>query len=173
VVRRTWRELAYKGYGLRNVCEKIGYKFRQHDALEDAKAAGHVLLAALHESKTELEYWHRRALQPIDPSSSYPGASVQRDGNPEGDLFGEVVSFTGALELRRGEAADLAAHVGCRVASGMSKKVTILVVGDQDVRKLAGHEKSTKHRKAEQLVALGHPIRMIRETDFTALVRLR
>ena len=46
VARRTWKDLA-QGYGLKNVCNKIGYEFRHHDALEDAKAAGHVLLAAL------------------------------------------------------------------------------------------------------------------------------
>ena len=40
VVRRTWPEFAWKGYGLANVCRKIGYEFKHHDALEDAKAAG-------------------------------------------------------------------------------------------------------------------------------------
>jgi DNA polymerase-3 subunit epsilon len=29
---------------------KIGYEFKHHDALEDAKAAGYVLLAAMQES---------------------------------------------------------------------------------------------------------------------------
>jgi DNA polymerase-3 subunit epsilon len=67
--------------------------------------------------------------------------------------------------------ADLAASVGCQVAAGVTKKTTILVVGDQDISKLAGHEKSAKHRKAELLVAEGYPIRIIRETDFKALVQ--
>jgi DNA polymerase-3 subunit epsilon len=47
----------------------------------------------------------------------------------------------------------------------------VLVVGDQDVRKLAGHEKSAKHRKAEELIGAGHPIRIIRETDFKQLIQ--
>jgi len=148
VVRRTWKDLAWKGYGLANVCSRIGYEFRHHDALEDAKAAGFVLLAALRESQQDLDHWRRRANQPIDPESSSSGAAIQRDGNPEGDLYGEVLVFTGALELPRSEAADLAASVGCQVASGVTKKTTILVVGDQDVTKLAGHEKSSKHRNA-------------------------
>lgn len=170
VARRTWKDLAWKGYGLANVCSRIGYEFQHHDALEDAKAAGYVLLAALRESQQDIEYWRRRVTQPIDPESSSSGASVQRDGNPEGDLYGEVLVFTGALELPRSEAANLAASVGCQVASGVTKKTTILVVGDQDVAKLAGHEKSSKHRKAEQLVAEGHRIRIIRESDFKTLV---
>ncbi len=171
VVRRTWKDLAWQGYGLKNVCSKIGYEFRHHDALEDAKAAGHVLLAAIHESQLDLEAWVHRVNQPIDPQRSSYGTVIHRDGNPEGDLFGEIVVFTGILELSRNEAADLAASVGCQVAPGVTKKTTILVVGDQDISKLAGHEKSTKHRKAELLVAEGYPIRIIRETDFKALVQ--
>lgn len=171
VVRRTWKDLAWKGYGLANVCNRIGYEFRHHDALEDAKAAGFVLLAALKESRQDLDHWLRRVNQPIDPASALSGARIKRDGNPEGDLYGEVVVFTGALELPRSQAADLAASVGCRVTSSVTKKTTILIVGDQDVTKLAGHEKSSKHRRAEQLVAEGQRIRIIRESDFRILVR--
>jgi DNA polymerase III subunit epsilon len=170
VVRRAWKDLAWRGYGLANVCRKIGYEFRHHDALEDARAAGFVLLAALRESEKNLEYWHHRVNQPIDPNRSSSGSAVQRDGNPEGDLYGEILVFTGALELPRSEAADLAAKVGCQVAADVTKKTTILVVGDQDVTKLAGHEKSTKHRKAETLAIKGHRIRIIRESDFKTIV---
>lgn len=171
VVRRTWKDLAWEGYGLKNVCSKIGYEFRHHDALEDAKAAGHVLLAAMQESRLDLEAWINRVNLPINPQRSSHGAAIRRDGNPEGDLFGEVIVFTGTLWLPKNELADLAASVGCQVASGVTKKTTILVVGDQDISKLAGHEKSAKHRKAELLVAEGYPIRIIRETDFKALVQ--
>ncbi|MDO9313425.1 MAG: exonuclease domain-containing protein [Burkholderiaceae bacterium] len=171
VVRRTWKDLAWKGYGLANVCSKIGYEFQHHDALEDAKAAGFILLAAFRESQKDLEHWLRRVNQPINPEDSGTGAAIQRFGNPEGDLYGETLVFTGSLELPRSVAADHAARVGCQVANGVTKKTTILVVGDQDVMKLAGHEKSSKHRKAEQLVAEGHRIRIIRESDFNALVK--
>jgi DNA polymerase III subunit epsilon len=171
VVRRTWKDLSWKGYGLANVCSRIGYEFRHHDALEDAKAAGYVLLAAMRESQQDLDAWKRRVKQPIDPERSSSGAAVHRNGNPEGDLFGEIIVFTGALEMPRREAADLAASIGCEVAPNVTKKTTILVVGDQDVSRLAGQEKSTKHRKAEQLAVEGHPIRIIRETDFKTLVQ--
>jgi DNA polymerase-3 subunit epsilon len=46
----------------------------------------------------------------------------------------------------------------------------MLVVGDQDVRKLAGHEKSSKHVKAEQLIAKGQSIRILGESDFLRIV---
>lgn len=50
------------------------------------------------------------------------------------------------------------------------KKTTILVVGDQDVTKLAGKEKSSKHQKAERLITKGQQIRILRESDFKELV---
>lgn len=171
VVRRVWKEFAWAGYGLASVCEKIGYEFKHHDALEDAKAAGHILLAAMRDSALDLDGWRRRVNQPIDPARASTGVAINREGNPEGDLFGEVLVFTGALQIHRNEAADLAAAVGCRVLPNVTKATTMLVVGDQDVTKLNGHEKSSKHRKAEQLAAQGHRIRIMRESDFMSLVR--
>lgn len=129
------------------------------------------MLAALKESQQDLDAWVHRVNKPIDPEHSSSGAAVERDGNPEGDLYGEIVVFTGALEQPRSEAADLAASIGCQVAQNVTKKTTLLVLGDQDVSRLAGHEKSTKHRKAEQLAADGYQIRIIRETDFKEIVR--
>lgn len=171
VARRTWAECAKSGYGLANVCQMIGYAFEHHNALADAKAAGHVMLAAMQESGLDLDAMLERVLQPIDPSSC-GSAAITRDGNPDGPLAGEVIVFTGALEIPRREAADLAASVGCNVANSVTKKTTLLVVGDIDVTKLAGHDKSSKHRKAEELVAAGHALRIIRETDFRELVAL-
>ncbi len=171
VARRAWEEFARRGYGLKNVCQFLGYQFSQHDALEDAKAAAHVLLAAMAKTGLDVAGWLNRAEEPIFASSApwshHPG--ISRDGNPEGPLFGEVLVFTGALSIPRNEAAEMAAAVGCAVADGVTKKTTILVVGDQDVRKLAGQEKSSKHRKAEDLIKTGQPIRIIRETDFREL----
>ena len=170
VARRTWAECAKSGYGLSDVCKRIGYSFAHHNALEDAKASGQIMLAAMRESGLDLEAMLKRVLQPIDPSASGSATSIKRDGNPDGSLSGEVIVFTGALEIPRREAADLAASVGCEVGTGVTKKTTMLVVGDVDVQRLAGHEKSSKHRKAEELVTEGFPIRIIRETDFRVLV---
>lgn len=167
VARRTWIECASSGYGLADVCRLIGHEFEHHHALEDAKASGRILLAAMEKTGLDLDEWLSRVRQPIDPSSS---GAIRRDGNPGGPLFGEVIVFTGELAIPRRQAADLAASVGCEVDSGVTKKTTIVVVGDTDVRRLAGHEKTAKHRKAEELAGKGLPIRIIRETDFRELV---
>ncbi len=168
VARRTWEEFAWRGYGLRQICEKLEYKFKHHDALEDAKAAGYIMLTAMQQSCLNLEGWLKRVNQPIS------GQAVKQkcDVNPEGCLYGEVIVFTGVLELRRAEVADMAAKIGCQVESGVTKRTTILVVGNQDIKKLIGHEKSSKHRKAEALILNGQQIKILGESDFKELINL-
>lgn len=173
VVRRTWLDLSLRGYGLSNVAERLGIQFQHHNAAEDARAAGEILLHAIRESGTSLDEWLIRANRPIGAAiGKGTWERITRDGNPEGPLYGEVAVFTGALSLPRREAADLAAVAGCEVAASVTKTTTLLVVGDQDVRKLAGQEKSAKHRKAEELIAKGQPIRILRETDFRSLIAI-
>ena len=53
----------------------------------------------------------------------------------------------------------------------MTKKTTLLVVGDQDLSKLSGKDKSSKHIKAEELISEGQSIRILKESDFEELVK--
>ena len=168
VTRRTWEQFAHRGYGLGNVCAILGYQFLQHDALEDAKAAAYILLTAIEKSGLNLQEWLQRVEKPLD-FPDYPYKIAQK-GNPEGAFYGEFLVFTGSLDIPRREAADMAAKIGCTVEGGVNKSTTILVVGDQDIKKLAGHEKSSKYRKAEELIRKGQLIRILRESDFKELV---
>ena len=114
-----------------------------------------------------LEEWERRVRLPINPSAA-PSRSLE--GNPDGPFAGETIVFTGALSIPRREAAAMAAAIGFNVAPSVSKKVGIVVVGDQDARRLNGADKSSKHRKAEQLIAEGCDVRIITEDDFRQIV---
>lgn len=166
VARRAWPEVAQRGYGLAPLAVKLGIEFEHHDAAEDARAAGMILVRAITETGLNLADWVDRVKRPIHQS-------VAQDGNPEGPLYGEVVAFTGALTIPRHEAADLAARAGCEATDGVTKHTTLLVVGDQDIRLLNGHEKSSKHRKAEALITKGKTIRILTETDFLSMVTQR
>ena len=90
-------------------------------------------------------------------------------GNPNGLLYGESVVFTGTLSQPRSMYAQFASEAGCRVQDGITKETTILVVGWQDSYRLAGYEKSSKHRRAEKLAEAGHGIRILSEEDFLAI----
>lgn len=170
IARRAWPErYRREGYGLASIAADLGIEFDHHDALEDARAAAEIVLRASAVAGLDIEGWLRRVQQPIDREGFAP---IRREGNPEGPLYGQVLVFTGTLELPRREAADLAATAGCKVDNGVTKNTTLLVVGDQDACRLAGYEKSSKHRKAEVLIAKGQPIRILRETDFKKIILL-
>jgi DNA polymerase-3 subunit epsilon len=169
VARRQWEEFSHAGYGLQNVCSSLGHEYQAHDALEDAKAAAVVLHKAMEESGLGVSAWLQRAGQPLGNVLGNV-VPVGRSGNPDGPLYGETVVFTGALNISRREAAEIAAQLGCDVAESVTKKTTILVLGDQDARKLNGHDISSKHRKALNLIEQGTKIRIIDESGFTAMV---
>lgn len=57
VTRRAWPEFSSGGYNLANICDVIGYEFMHHDALEDAKAAAHVLLTAASKTGRDIDGW--------------------------------------------------------------------------------------------------------------------
>lgn len=163
VVRRTWLQFAQRGYGLANVAAHCGIEFEHHDALHDARTAGLILLRAMTETGLGLPDWLKQLERP---------SVIRRSGDGDGALTGEVLVFTGALIVPRAHAANLAAAAGADVHPGVTKKTTLLVVGDQDIAKLNGHEKSGKHMKAEALIAAGQSIRIIGETDFMALAAI-
>jgi DNA polymerase-3 subunit epsilon len=136
------------------------------DALEDAKAAGAIINAAVAKTGLTIENWLTRVGQPIGSSNG----ALTLEGNPEGELYGQNIVFTGSLSIPRRDAASMAASIGCSVSSSVTKKTDYLVVGDQDVTKLAGKDKSSKHIKAEELISSGVPIRILKESDFKELV---
>lgn len=169
IVRRVWPErYASSGYGLASVCSDLQISLsNHHDALSDAKAAGHIYLRALEIAGLDhagmLKLAHQR---PCKSAEEHPEA------NQDGPLYGERIAFTGALTIPRSQAAALAAKAGCEIQDGVTKKTSILVVGDQDIRKLNGVQKSSKHLKAEKLIQSGSQIRILGESDFKRIVDL-
>ncbi len=166
VARRAWSDVAKAGYGLSNLARRFGIEFQHHDALHDARTAGLILLRAIDETGFDVEHWVERCRSGIST-----GAPIRRDGDGDGALVGESIVFTGALQMPRREAADLAHIAGAAVEPNVTKHTSMLVVGDQDIDKLAGHEKSGKHRKAEQLIEKGQPLRIVGEADFMSLCK--
>jgi DNA polymerase-3 subunit epsilon len=171
VVRRVWEQFSKSGYGLSNVAKHLNIEYQEHDALEDARCTGIVLLQAMQISGCSLDGFFDLIKKPLPGTLPYPD-KVRRGGNPDGELSGEHLVFTGSLSVSRSDAADMAASLGCAVDSGVTKHTTILVVGNQDIRHLNGKEKSRKHQKAEKLIASGQAIRILCEEDFNSIVSM-
>jgi len=174
VARRAWESAKERGYGLDDLSEMLHIqRDKPHDALDDAITAGRVLLKAIADTNIPLAKWSReledtQARWKRERSELHEAACLEP--NADGPLFGEVVVFTGELCIPRLQAAQTAYALGCNIDERVTRKTTLLVVGDQDLSLLAGHDKSTKHRYAEELIAKGVQIRIIGESDFMAML---
>ena len=179
VVRRTWEQVAYSGYGLANVCRlndiEIG---NHHDALADAIAAGKVLICALNAKQLKLADCHgliRRKISTLIAQGAMsdnpiPTNIIIEGGNPHGEWFGDVLCFTGELRMSRIEASITASQLGFDVGKGVTKKTNYLVTGLQDPTKLKGKDISAKEEKALMLIKKGQDIVVISEDDFFYMI---
>lgn len=126
----------------------------------------------MQESGLSVDDWVVGARKPITPRSRSSTASkiTHLDGNPDGPLYGETAVFTGTFSVNKRELQYLAADVGCDVNKSVTKATTLLMLGDQDIRKLAGKPTSQNELDADGLIEEGQDIRKMRETDFRAYV---
>lgn len=173
IVRRSWPEkYAYKGYSLPNVCYDLSIPLlRHHDALQDAKSAGMVLNKAIDASNVPLLEWPEKIYSRIKAKNTNQSDNTLTP-NENGSLFGEVIVFTGSISIPRQIAQRMASDAGCVIGKSVTKKTTILVVGDQDLSVVGDAGKSTKHIAAEKLSESGVPIRFIGETDFFSMLEI-
>jgi DNA polymerase-3 subunit epsilon len=171
VARQAWTQFRKRGYGLANLARWCGIVFAHHDAAEDARAAGLVLVKAVHDTGVPIDGWCDRQRAGRSWERTRRRKTRTSIPNPEGPLCGQTLVFTGVLAISRGDAMDYASAVGCAVASRVTDETTILVVGSPDSRTLASrHEKSIKQRRAEALNSAGGNIRIIDESVFQDLV---
>jgi DNA polymerase-3 subunit epsilon len=172
IARRAWPDCAQRGYGLADLGRKLNIVFKHHDATEDARAAGEVVVKAIAATGIGIDHWLALVSQPAKKSKYQDfEPHVARAGNKEGPLYGETIAFTGKLSIERERAARLAAMAGCKVVDSITKKTSLLVVGDQDIRVLNGHDKSIKQRKAEEMIAKGQEIKILGESDYILLLK--
>jgi DNA polymerase III subunit epsilon len=138
-----------------------GFRQHQHASWADAAAAHGVQLG---------RYDHLRYIGCVGADSSNKIAPVpnpELDTDPSHPLYGMSVCFTGALShYARREAAQIVVNCGGQFANNVTQGTDLLVVGEQDLARLAGHNMSSKMRKAASMAADGHPIEIIDEVDF-------
>lgn len=169
IARKTWGHIPLASYGLANVCQFIGFKFKHHDALEDAKACGAIMCAALLDTDTKPADWFnlptktksRKTKKPKTPNPNPPTP------NPDGALIGHTIAFTGKLSITRNQAAKLAANSGCIISKSVQWHTNYLIIGTQGKAAIG---KSSKQITAESFNQNGHNIRILQEADFHKLI---
>jgi len=102
--------------------------------------------------------------------SGSPGCGQTPHANPDADpdhpFYGQVMVFTGGLSLRREDAWAAAAAFGATPEKDVSKRTTMLVVGDGFTGNSLEEFHTGKALKAVQWQAKGHTIEVLTEGDF-------
>lgn len=172
VARNVWPQLRDAGgFGLKNLARHFGIELRHHDALEDARAAGRIMLRAMEESGNDLDHWAERSAPRSRGAFRGSARDIARDGDGDGPLLGEHIVFTGDFTVNKFELADMAHVAGAAVRKRVTQETTMVVVGELQVGLVGDDGKSSNFRYAEQLVAGGAPILFVTEDDFRELVR--
>lgn len=186
VAQRTWTGLL--AYKLPVLTDALGIELeRHHDAAADARAAAHVMLAALKRQGTaaldDLLAAHKIQMGSysggVRRDCRYRGAptrkahpEVNRDADPDNPFYGLTVCFTGSPHgMKKDEAAARIAALGARTVRDVTKAVDLLVVGHVHPNLLApGAKKTGKLAKAERLRDSGHDITVIDAEEFSELL---
>ncbi|MCL1897444.1 MAG: exonuclease domain-containing protein [Micrococcales bacterium] len=180
------RTLSLPSYRLPFVAEALGLSLsNHHDALADAISAAEIAirLADLHAADS-VETLAKAAAVRIGTvkGSDYQGSmatqthgsgvlvhpQVNKQADPDGQLYGRVIVFTGALQsMTRQEAQMAAAQVGAIPEENVTKRTNILVLGDfNPILLRPGENLSGKARKAFDLHDKGQDIEVVLEDDF-------
>lgn len=166
-------------YKLPTVANYLGVPdFDHHSAAADAEAcAAIVLKLAAFDGCTDLN-----TLWPIPagekrtriyvPKSELPKANLEADSNHP--LYDQSICFTGKLDsFTQSEAERIAVDFGARVEKNVTKRTTLVVVGQFDPAHLrAGAKLSSKAQKAATLAAEGQPVEIVDEAAFLAFINL-
>lgn len=156
-------------------------KFDHHSAAADAAMCAMVVLKiALEHELDDASIWPApssggggsRRPYVYRPKQALPERNASTD--PTHPLFGEVVCFSGDLNgFTRADAQRIVADFGATVAANVTKKTTLVVMGQYDPATLrAGAKLSTKIEKALGLASNGQRIEVIEESTFIELINL-
>jgi DNA polymerase-3 subunit epsilon len=93
------------------------------------------------------------------------------DADPAHPLYGQTVVFTGNLGIPRQQAKKRAAELGAQTASNVTRKTSVLVVGDGfSAADLKSGRITAKARKVLELHSRGQRIEVLSEGEFLQMV---
>ncbi len=117
---------------------------------------------------------HEISLDSLQPykNYTYKDISATTDIFDNGHLaYGKTFVFTGTLEkMPRREAMQLVVNLGGICGDGVNKNTNYLVLGNNDYCTTIKDGKSSKHKKAEQLLLAGNNIEIISENVFYEMI---
>ena len=173
-----------QNYRLDTMANHFGIEFKHHDATEDAVACAKIVLeiakisecSSLDDLVKKLAIHYGELTQGKHRSSQLIKKDYLTDEERTVTVFSDILFdtsfvFTGTLNsMKRKEAWDLIEGNGGHWSKGITMKTDYLVLGLQDFKRFADGKRSSKHKKALDMIQNGHRIEIISEEDFLAML---
>ncbi|MEQ2528088.1 exonuclease domain-containing protein [Bacillaceae bacterium CLA-AA-H227] len=181
-------------YQLNSLCRYFGVNLvNHHHALDDAEACAHLMLKLIDEyNLTDFEELYlKTSIKPGEIAAESFRSSlvsksnnkrrfsksidlreivIAKDADPSHQFFGKNIVFTGKLKLfSRKEAAELVAARGGIPQNNVTQSTNYIILGDFEEVMIKGN-KSSKLKKAENMVLEGNEIEIISEVDFMKMI---
>ena len=160
--------LSVPNHKLETLAQEFGIRQETaHRSIADCETT-HALYNKLKEYITQ----HDISLKPKYYHSRIAGTQANTDEiDPDNPFYGKTVAFTGALDsMQRKDAAQLVANLGGILSDGVSKNTNFLVLGNTAYCANIKDGKSSKFKKAEQLILKGQDLQIISENTFLTMV---
>lgn len=98
-------------------------------------------------------------------------SNIQKEEDISNPLYQKHCVFTGALErMNRNQAETIVSSIGGIIDSGVTRKTSYLILGNNDYNSAVKNGKSSKHKKAEELQNQGYEIQIIPEDLFYEMI---
>jgi len=149
---------------LANVAAALGvHQNGEHRSLVDCETT-YAVLAALEATGFDCSAaaapHHSRELKAADITAA------EGKAQPDSPLYGKVCVFTGALSIPRRDAMQAVADIGGICGDKVTKKTNFLILGNNDYCASIKDGKSTKQKKAEDLILKGQDLQILSEAVF-------
>ena len=178
-------------YSLPNICEAINVNFDLHHRAEsDAIGCANVFIRSLEALKVssleELPDLLNLRKGSFDGQSHIPQRQKDNGGSyvnllknivvdgskfePDNYFYEKGVCFTGAFSFAvRKELLQAVAEVGAKPMNSVTKETNILVVGQQDYKRVGVEGMSSKQKKAISLIDKGQDLEIMSESEFLSM----
>ncbi len=170
--RKVYPEL--KHHRLSDLCDYLSLTTNSHRSLADCittKELYDAIKAKMESDNLRIEdLWvkEKRSHKGIDISSIVP---TEFEIDEDGFFYGKHVVFTGKLErMLRKDAMQIIVNLGGILDNSVTKETNYLILGDNDYNVILKGEKSSKHKKAEELKLKGQDIEILDENTFYDLL---
>lgn len=195
VAKKTWDKQV--SYSLKNIGYRLGYMFNHHNAIDDARICGKILVEACkHHNCLSINELAQKIDMQIGVlnddiycpcSVSNPFRSIRKGKydalkiseltyeniKRNGAFSGKNVVFTGTLiSMTRQQAAQMVVNNGGNVLTNVSKRTDYLVMGVQDFSRFVDGKQSHKTKRAKELIEQGYPLEIIDESQFLRMLSL-